>query len=70
MCAQRNMVLAWEMKGTKPSFSPKAKEFNGLELPQGTILEVEVVHELQGEVRICCSVLMVIVYFTTVLFSY
>ena len=47
---QRNMVYAWDMKGSKPSFAPKPKEFNGLELPQGTVLEVELVQELQGEV--------------------
>jgi hypothetical protein len=45
------MVYAWDMKGSKPSFAPKMKELNGLELPKGTVLEVEFVHELQGEVR-------------------
>ena len=46
------MVYAWDMKGSKPLFAPKMKELNGLELPKGTVLEVEFVHELQGEVRI------------------
>ena len=48
---QRNMVYAWDMKGIKPTFAPKVKELNGLELPKGTVLEVEFVQELQGEVR-------------------
>lgn len=39
------------MKGNKPTFAPKPKELNGLELPKGTVLEVEFVQELQGEVR-------------------
>ena len=47
---QRNMVYTWDMKG-KPTFSPRVKELNGLELPKGTVLEVELVQELQGEVR-------------------
>ena len=46
------MVYAWDMKGHKPLFTLKAKELNGLELPKGTVLEVEFVHELQGEVRL------------------
>ena len=47
------MVYAWDMKGStcKPSFTPKVKELNGLELPKGTVLEVEFVPELRGEVR-------------------
>ena len=43
------------MKGNKPTFAPKPKELNGLELPKGTVLEVEFVQELQGEVRIILS---------------
>ena len=38
------------MKGNKPLFATKVKELNGVELPKGTVLEVEFVHELQGEV--------------------
>lgn len=37
------------MKGTRPVFSQK-RELQGLELPKGTIIEVELVPELQGEV--------------------
>lgn len=49
------MVYAWDMKG-KPTFTMKPKELNGLELPKGTILEVEFVQELQGEVRVIYTV--------------
>ena len=52
-------MYAWDMKGSKPSFVPKMKELNGLELPKGTVLEVEFVHELQGEVRITSLVAIV-----------
>lgn len=52
------MVYAWDMMGSKPSFTPKVKELNGLELPKGTVLEVEFVPELQGEVRIMTLVLI------------
>ena len=38
------------MKGS-PSFTAK-REFHGLELPKGTILEVELINEFQGEVCI------------------
>lgn len=51
------MVYAWDMKGSKPLFGPKVKELSGLELPKGTVLEVEFVHELQGEVRITSVVI-------------
>lgn len=50
-CPQRNGVHAWDMKGNKPTFALKPKELNGVELPKGTVLEVEFVQELQGEVR-------------------
>ena len=43
------------MKGNKPTFTPKPKELNGLEIPKGTVLEVEFVQELQGEVRLILS---------------
>ena len=46
---QRNTVDAWDMKGAKPVFSSK-RELQGLELPKGTVIEVELVEELQGEV--------------------
>ena len=46
------MVYAWDMKGNKPSFMAKPKELNGLELPKGTVLEVEFVQELKGEVKV------------------
>lgn len=49
------MVCAWDMKGSKSSFTTKTKELNGLELPKGTVLEVEFVQELQGEVRLLIS---------------
>ena len=56
------MVYAWDMKGStcKPSFTPKVKELNGLELPKGTVLEVEFVPELQGEVCMMTLVLITI----------
>lgn len=37
------------MKGARPVFSSK-RELQGLELPKGTVIEVELVQELQGEV--------------------
>ena len=46
---QRDNVYAWDMSGSVPSFSIKG-ELHGLELPKGTLLEIEIVHELQGEV--------------------
>ena len=46
---QRNAVDAWDMKGARPAFSQK-RELQGLELPKGTVIEVELVQELQGEV--------------------
>lgn len=46
---QRNTVHAWDMKGPRPVFSSK-RELQGLELPKGTVIEVELVEELQGEV--------------------
>lgn len=46
---QRNAVDAWDMKGARPVFSSK-RELQGLELPKGTVIEVELVQELQGEV--------------------
>ena len=46
---QRNRIHAWDMRG-RPSFSAR-REFNTLELPRGTVLEVELVPELTGEVR-------------------
>ena len=39
----------WDMTNEKPSFSIR-REFYGLELPEGTILEIEIVQELVGEV--------------------
>ena len=39
------------MKGPRPVFSTK-RELQGMELPKGTIIEVELVQELQGEVQI------------------
>ena len=39
------------MKGS-PSFTAK-REFHGLELPKGTMLEVELINEFQGEVSAC-----------------
>ena len=40
----------WDMKG-QTSFMTK-RDIQGLELPKGTIIEIEVVNELQGEVSI------------------
>ena len=37
------------MRGEKPAFS-QLKEYQGLELPKGTVIEVECVQELTGEV--------------------
>lgn len=47
----------WDVHGTVPSFSLKS-EIRGLELPKGTILEIEIVHELQGEVRFFFQLLL------------
>lgn len=52
---QRNKVHAWDMHGSKAVFSTK-RELRGLELPKGTVIEVELINELQGEVgcrRMC-----------------
>lgn len=38
------------MKGPRPVFSTK-RELQGMELPKGTVIEVELVQELQGEVH-------------------
>lgn len=38
------------MTGVKPPFGVK-RELQGLELPNKTVLEIEIVQELQGEVR-------------------
>ena len=46
--AQRDNVYFWDVSGSSPSFSLKS-EIRGLELPRGTVLEIEIVHELQGE---------------------
>lgn len=42
-------MFAWDMKGSKSSFSAR-HELQGVELPKGTIIEIEIVNELQGEV--------------------
>ena len=46
---QRDNVYVWDMSGSVPTFSLKG-DIRGLELPKGTILEIEIVHELKGEV--------------------
>ncbi len=44
------MVHAWDMKSNTVTPVFTQGRFSGLELPKGTILEVELVEELQGEV--------------------
>jgi cap1 methyltransferase len=44
----RNQVFGWEMRGDRPDFSLR-RDLSDLELPRGTVLEVELVQELQGE---------------------
>lgn len=44
------MVHGWDMMSSQPTFSPPRKEWNGLEIPKGTVIEVECVPELVGEV--------------------
>ena len=46
---QRNQVCGWEMRGDRPEFSRRA-ELSQLELPRGTVLEIEYVQEMEGEV--------------------
>ena len=43
------MVYAWDMKSVKPSFTTY-RELTTLELPKGTVLEIELVYEMTGEV--------------------
>ena len=53
---QRNRVWGWEMKGgDKPVFTQRS-EMTQLELPPGTVLEVELAQELEGEVGSVTSV--------------
>ena len=44
------MVYVWDMKGVKPSFTPHNHKLTTLELPKGTVLEIELVPEMTGEV--------------------
>ena len=44
------MVMGWDMISAKPNFSPPRKDWSNLELPRGTIIEVECFSELCGEV--------------------
>ena len=53
------MVYAWNMKGVKPSFAPH-RELTTLELPKGTVLEIELVYEITGKVRTEISCIMFI----------
>lgn len=46
---QRGNIHTWDMGGTRPSFGVK-RDLQGLELPKGTVLEIEILQELQGEV--------------------
>ena len=52
------------MGGTKPNFKVK-KELHGLELPKGTVLEIEILNELLGEVSYLhfianlCSIMLI-----------
>lgn len=43
----RGDISVWDMKGGTPSFTVK-RDLQGLELPKGTVIEIEVVNELQG----------------------
>ena len=56
------MVYAWDMNGLKPSFKTH-RELTTLELPKGTVLEIELVHEMTGEVS-------TILYFRNVIGSF
>ena len=51
------MVYAWNMKGVKPSFTPHHK-LTTLELPKGTVLEIELVYETTGEVSTEINLIM------------
>ena len=43
------MVYAWDMKDVKPLFTTHYK-LTTLELPKGTVLEIEMVYEMTGKV--------------------
>ena len=47
--SQRNQVCGWEMRGHRPEFHLR-NDLSNLELPRGTVLEVEYAQELEGEV--------------------
>ena len=47
--SQRNTVRCWYMTGQKPSFTAN-REITNLELPKGTVIEIELVTERVGEV--------------------
>ena len=49
--------MAWDCQGNKSVFSHK-REFSSLELPRGTVLEVELVSEMTGEVHVGCDILI------------
>ncbi len=50
LLVQRNMVQGWDMMSSRPTFCSARKEWHGLEIPKGTVIEVECVPELVGEV--------------------
>lgn len=49
---QRNELYVWDISSDKPHFVAK-RDLYGLELPKGTVLELELVQEYIGEVLIC-----------------
>lgn len=54
------MLNVWDMKSEKALFSPPPRELTYLELPKGTVLELEIVSEMKGEVsagvkKLCIS---------------
>ena len=62
--SQRNQIHFWDMRGQRVSLSPR-HEFQ-IELPKGTILEVEIIPEMTEEVikiSIIMWVWILLVYF-------
>lgn len=49
---QKNALYMWDIGSSTPSFVNK-REIQGLELPKGTVLEIEILPELHGEVSVC-----------------
>ena len=59
--SQRNQIHSWDMRGQKVSLSPR-HEFQ-IELPKGTILEVEIIPEMTEEVIGCGFYLILLIHF-------